>query len=294
MKYNPCHSKKDRFSRAASRDLKQSLASYKNSTLNPRLKNLSVNINQYDLKNTSKFYYPYNSRQNLEDQEPHSQFVNSANPNLPGYAMRRIQPRANVKTSPIGNQNLEESTGYGYNSRSQQQTLDSNQIKANVKSIQDTRPSKGQHKNRFWDRLKDMNDTYGSKHLEQFHRIYRSQEPKQEDKSLSVPNNLLWSNYQDPKRSVKGILHSPDPSSSYFQERDSQFMRKSNEQFFRENEQRRHRKNMREFYKRKQIMSRNAGDLQKKVQAFETKNQTMQIKRKHNQENGKTDQTMID
>lgn len=271
------HSKKDQFSRAASRDLKQSLRGYQNSTINPDIQNLSVNIDKYDLKKTSKFYYPYDSSQNLDLRGPRSEIANQIELAPARDRARRMNHRANIGFASLGNEKMGFSKAYRTNE------VNVEKMKG---SVTGKGGSTGRGKEQFWDRLKDMNQKYGSKHLDQFYRIYRSQEPKKEilKEGLEAQNN--YSKLCDMKKSVKGILHSPDPRSSYFLERDSHFLRKSNEHFFKENERLKHRENMRQFYKRGQIISRNVDDLIKKEEAFKVKSETMKQKRKYNQENG--------
>ena len=279
MKYNLNHSKKDQFSRAASRDLKQSLRGYHTSTMNPGTQNLSTNIKNYDLKKTSKFYYPYDSSQNLDLRGPRSEISNQINQRPSrDRGRRKMNHRANVGFNSLGNEKMGFSKQFRTNEVNQKQEL---------RNGLEQKKNTGRGKEQFWDRLKDINEKYGTKHLDQFYRIYRSQEPKKEITKTKIDNQSKFTQFCDMKKSVKGILHSPDPSSSYFLERDNQFLRKSNDHFFKENERLKHRENMRQFYKRGQIISRNVDDLIKKEEAYKVKSETMKLKRQYNQENGK-------
>lgn len=178
-----------------------------------QLKNRSFNLTsemntmkKYDIAGDQKYFYPYHQR-NEFFQSFDSRKISNQQPRNNRFHVSNLKGRR--KRGRPGASNLS------------------------------LNPGRRKSTSQFLDQFQTIQDRFQTQNLDDFMRVYRSNDQKYRGAHKSLEFDALMSSVglADPKGdfkldSVKNTLGAPDPKSSFFRTRDNHFVRKDSNKFF--------------------------------------------------------------
>ena len=153
---------------------------------------------------------------------------------------------------------------------------------------------RGRTTSEFFEQFKTIQDRFNTRNLNDFMRVYKSQEGSKKKKEFKYDYDAMIGKMGeiDPKGqfkldTVKNTINAPDPKSSFFRTKDNHFVRKDSRNFFIDERLRKRNKEIISKNKLLNIINRENNLLNQKENHYIKNEKFMELKRKRNAENGK-------
>ena len=163
------------------------------------------------------------------------------------------------------------------------------------KSIDYGRSRNTKRSSEFFEQFSNIQDRFNTKNLNDFLKIYKSQEPNKRYKKKEFKYNydqfIDSIGISNPKGdlkldTVKNTIGAPDPKSSFFRVKDEHFVRKNSDKFFMDERLRKRNKKILQQNKLMNIINRENNFLKQKENYFQKSQQFLEKRRKNNKTSG--------